>query len=136
MAVRKAPARMTVSRRNTRAPEMPLSGAIEMVAKAGVISVVGLYPPGFDKFDFGKAFAKNLAIRMGNCPHRRYLPYLIRTVAAGALRPSRILTQRTPFSDAVAAYKAFERHEEGWLKVELLANKSAPAATKGEVVTA
>lgn len=118
------------------APGMPLSGAIEMVAKAGTISVVGLYPPGFNDIDLGKAFGKNLSIRMGDCPHRRYLPHLIRTVATGALRPSRILTQRTPFADALAAYKAFERHEQGWLKVELLGAKPAPVATKGEVVTA
>ena len=118
------------------APDMPLSGAIEMVAKAGTISLVGLYPPGFNQIDLGKAFGKNLSIRMGNCPHRRYLPYLIRTAATGALRPSRILTQRTPFTDAVAAYEAFERHDQGWLKVELLPGKPAPAATKGEVVTA
>lgn len=118
------------------APEMPLSGAIEMVAKAGRISVVGLYPEGWKGFDFGKAFGKNLTIRMGDCPHRRYLPELIRLVASGAFKPSAILTKRTQLADAIQAYKAFDVHQEGWLKVELLPAKSAPAATRGEVVTA
>jgi threonine dehydrogenase-like Zn-dependent dehydrogenase len=118
------------------APEMPLAGAIEMVAKAGRIAVVGLYPEGWKGFDFGKAFGKNLTIRMGDCPHRRYLPELIRLVASGAFRPSAILTQRKAFADAVQAYEAFDVHREGWLKVELVPAKSAPAATKGEVVTA
>lgn len=118
------------------APDMPLSGAIEMVAKAGTVSVVGVYPAGFSSFDFGKAFGKNLTVRMGDCNHRRYLPHLIRLVASGALRPSRVLTQRTPFANAIDAYKAFERHDQGWLKVELLPEKTGVVATKGEVVTA
>lgn len=118
------------------APEMPLAGAIDMAAKAGTISVVGLYPEGWKGFDFGKAFGKNLTIRMGDCPHRRYLPELIRLVAAGVFKPSAILTKRTQLWEAIEAYKAFDLHRDGWLKVELLTGKSAPAATKGEVVTA
>jgi threonine dehydrogenase-like Zn-dependent dehydrogenase len=118
------------------APQMPLAGAIEMVAKAGHISIVGLYPEGFKEFDLGKAFGKNVTIRMGDCPHRRYLPKLVRMVATGMLRPSRILSKRLPFGDAVDAYKAFDKHEEGWLKVELLPSKVAKPAEKGELVTA
>ncbi len=116
---------------------MPLNGAIEMIAKAGTVSVVGVYPAGFKEFDFGKAFGKNLTVRMGDCPHRRYLPRLIRLVASGVLKPSRILTKRTAFGDAVDAYKAFDTHSAGWLKVELLPPARAGAAVaRGEVVTA
>lgn len=118
------------------APGMPLGGAIEMIAKAGTISVVGLYPDGFKDFDFGKACSKNLTVRAGDCPHRRYLPNLIRMVASGSLKPSHILTKRTQFADAINAYQAFDRHEQGWLKVELLPAKTAPTVTKGELVTA
>lgn len=57
-------------------------------------------------------------------------------VATGMLRPSRILSKRLPFGDAVDAYKAFDKHEEGWLKVELLPSKAAKPAEKGELVTA
>ncbi len=118
------------------APEMPLAGAIEMVAKAGHISIVGLYPAGFNQIDLGKAFGKNLTIRMGDCPHRRYLPKLVRMVAAGLLRPSNILTKRLAFSDAIEAYKAFDSHAEGWLKVELVPSATRKTAEKGELVTA
>ena len=68
--------------------------------------------------------------------HRRYLPDLIRMVANGTVRPSRILTKHTALDQAIEAYKAFDRHEDGWLKVELLPSSHAVAATKGEVVTA
>ncbi len=118
------------------APQMPLAGAIEMVAKAGTISIVGLYPEGFKDFDLGKAFGKNLTVRMGDCPHRRYLPMLVRLVASGVLHPSRILTKRLPFADAVSAYEAFDTHEAGWLKVELLPSTKSIETSRGEVVTA
>jgi threonine dehydrogenase-like Zn-dependent dehydrogenase len=117
------------------APETPLEWAVDIVAKAGTVSVVGVYPAGFKGFDFGKAFGKNLTIRMGDCPHRRYLPRLIRLVASGALRPSRILTNVASFAEAIDAYKAFDLHSQGWLKVELLPDRR-PSATKGELVTA
>jgi threonine dehydrogenase-like Zn-dependent dehydrogenase len=118
------------------APQKPLAGAIEMVAKAGHISVVGLYPEGFKDFDFGKAFGKNVTIRMGDCPHRRYLPKLVRMVASGVLHPSRVLTKRLAFTDAIAAYEAFDKHEDGWLKVELVPSQVRKTAEKGVLVTA
>jgi threonine dehydrogenase-like Zn-dependent dehydrogenase len=118
------------------APQMPLAGAVEMVAKAGHISVVGLYPEGFKDFDFGKAFGKNVTIRMGDCPHRRYLPKLVRMVASGVLHPARILTKRLAFDDAIEAYRAFDKHEQGWLKVELVPSQVRKTAEKGVLVTA
>src|SRR5579884_3458268 len=118
------------------APQMPLEGAVEMVAKAGHVSVVGLYPQGFKDFDFGKAFGKNITIRMGDCPHRRYLPKLVRMVASGVLHPARILTKRLAFDDAIDAYRAFDKHEQGWLKVELVPSQVRKTAEKGVLVTA
>jgi threonine dehydrogenase-like Zn-dependent dehydrogenase len=33
--------------------------------------------------------------------------------------PARLLTQSEPLADAIEAYKAFDRRESGWIKVEL-----------------
>ncbi len=111
-----------------------LSWAVETIAKGGIISIIGVYPPTEMKFPIGKAMGKNLTIRSGDCPHRRYLPDAVRKVAAGELVPSRILTQRTPISDALSAYESFDRHEEGWIKVELLPQDGASRrVTRGSV---
>jgi threonine dehydrogenase-like Zn-dependent dehydrogenase len=56
---------------------------------------------------------------MGNCNHRRYVEHLIELVREGVVDPSKILTQKKPLSSGLAAYKAFGRHEPGWIKVEL-----------------
>ncbi len=120
------------------APSQALEWAVEMAAKAGHISLIGVYPPTLTQFPIGKAFGKNLTIRMGDCPHRRYLPKLVRMVAEGTISPSRLLTKQQPMESAIAAYESFDRHEPGWLKVELLpASRSADGRSRAEhLVTA
>lgn len=63
---------------------------------------------------------KNLSIRMGNCHHRKYIPYLLELVRSGAVDPLKFLTQEEIMGDAIAAYRAFDKREAGWVKVELM----------------
>ena len=53
---------------------------------------------------------KNLALQMGDCPHRRYLPRALRWVSNGTIRPSRILSQKTGMEGAIDAYRQFANH--------------------------
>ncbi|MEA5367842.1 zinc-dependent alcohol dehydrogenase [Amycolatopsis sp., V23-08] len=101
------------------APSLALRWAVEAVAKAGSIGVIGVYPPGFDSFPLGQAMNRNLTIKMGNCNHRRYLPHLLDLVVAGTVDPLAFVTQHEPAENAVDAYEAFDRREEGWLKTVL-----------------
>jgi threonine dehydrogenase-like Zn-dependent dehydrogenase len=100
-------------------PTQVLEWAVEVVAKAGTISLIGVYPPSVERFPIGAAMMKNLTITMGNCNHRRYIPSLVELVRTGALDPTALITQHTPVSSAVEAYEQFDRREQGWLKVEL-----------------
>jgi threonine dehydrogenase-like Zn-dependent dehydrogenase len=104
------------------APSQVLDWALKSLAKAGTLSIVGLYPEG-RLFQIGEALDKNLTIKTGNTPHRKYIPDLIELVEAGVIDPADVLTQTEPLSDAIEAYKAFDRRESGWVKVEL---KPAP----------
>ena len=70
-------------------------------------------------FPIGEALDKNLTIKAGNTPHRKYIPDLVDLVESGVIDPAEILTQTEPLSDAIEAYKAFDRRESGWVKVEL-----------------
>ena len=101
------------------APSLAVSWAVMALAKAGTLSVIGVYPPGSKMFPLGMAMNKNLTVKMGNCNHRAYLPLLLELVRAGAVDPSRLLSQRAPMSDAIEAYKEFDRRQPGWIKVEL-----------------
>lgn len=101
------------------APSQALQWAVEAVAKAGTIAIIGVYPPTMDVFPIGQAMNKNLTINMGNCNHRRYAPHLIELVRTGAVDPTAILTRVEPLTGVIPAYEAFDRRQPGWMKVEL-----------------
>jgi len=101
------------------APSQALRWAVEAVAKAGTISIIGVYPPQMESFPIGAAMNKNLTIKMGNCNHRKYIPHLVELTRTGAVDPSAVLTELHGVTDAIEAYKAFDERRPGWLKVEL-----------------
>lgn len=101
------------------APSQALVWATKALAKAGTLSIIGVYPENMNSFPLGAAMSKNLSINMGNCNHRRYMPKLLSMVASGAIDPSIILTQQAPLASALEAYEEFDRRTEGWIKVEL-----------------
>ena len=96
-----------------------LEWAVKSLAKAGTLSIIGVYPQAAKVFPIGAAMNKNLTINMGNCNHRKYVPKLVRMVKAGLVDPQLILTQVEPVMDAIEAYKAFDKRQAGWIKVEL-----------------
>lgn len=100
-------------------PPQVLEWAVEVVAKAGTISLIGVYPPTMTTFPIGEAFMKNLTVAMSNCNHRKYIPRLVELVRSGAVDPSALVTQVADARDAVEAYEEFDRREPGWLKVAL-----------------
>ena len=102
------------------APTQALLWEVEAVAKAGTLSIIGVYPPTLQNFPIGRAMNKNLVIKMGNCNHRRYIPMLVNLVSSGVIDPTKILTQREPITSVIEAYKAFDLRKPGWVKVELV----------------
>jgi threonine dehydrogenase-like Zn-dependent dehydrogenase len=103
------------------APSMALHWAVDCLAKAGTLSIVGVYASSQRGFPIGKAMEKNLTIRGGNCHHRKYIPHLIELVASGAVDPTTILTQEEELTSAIEAYESFDRRDDGWVKVALRA---------------
>ena len=101
------------------APSQVVTWAVQALAKAGTLSIIGVYPETMTRFPIGNAMMKNLTIQMGNCPHRHYIPRLIEAVVAGKVDPLKVLTEVEPMTDAISAYKAFDRRKAGWVKVEL-----------------
>ena len=102
------------------APSQALTWAVQGLAKAGTLSIIGVYPPTHRFFPIGMAMNKNLTIKMGNCNHRKYIPMLVDMVRTGAIAPTEILTQVGPITSAIDAYKAFDTRQAGWIKVELV----------------
>ncbi|MEV4823381.1 zinc-dependent alcohol dehydrogenase [Micromonospora sp. NPDC049274] len=101
------------------APSLAARWAVQAVAKAGTLGVIGVYPQTVTTWPFGEAMMKNLTIRSGNCHHRRYIPELLQLVINGTVDPARLLTKHEPIGDVLEAYRQFQDRDPGWLKVAL-----------------
>ncbi len=101
------------------APTQALRWAVESVAKAGTLAIIGVYPLQLKSFPIGQAMNKNLTVQMGNCNHRKYLPRLIQMTASEQIKLDSILTQQEELVSALEAYEHFDQREEGWFKVKL-----------------
>lgn len=101
------------------APSQVLQWAVEALAKAGTLAIIGVYPQSATHFPIGAAMNKNLSLRMGNCNHRKYLGQILELVRTGVVDPTQVLTQREPITAALEAYRAFDTRQPGWIKVEL-----------------
>jgi len=110
------------------APSQALSWAVESVAKAGTMSIIGVYPETAESFPIGTAMEKNLTLKMGNCNHRKYIPMLLDKVVSGVLDPEKVLTNIEPMTNVIDAYKAFDTRQPGWIKVKLEPSASRRAA--------
>lgn len=109
-------------------PSQVVNWAVESLAKAGTLSIIGVYPPSHRFFPLGAAMNKNLTLKMGNCNHRKYIPKLMDLVRSGTVDPARLLTQKEPLTSALEAYQAFDRRQEGWIKVEIEVGRAGPQA--------
>lgn len=102
------------------APSQVLDWAVEVIAKAGTLSIVGVYPQTAQFFNIGTAMNKNITIQMGNCPHRKYLGQLVQMVYTNQIDPLAVIPARQePLTDVLQAYKEFDLRKSGWIKVEL-----------------
>ena len=101
------------------APSQVLAWAVEAVAKAGTLSIIGVYPETAQSFPIGQAMEKNLTLTMGNCNHRKYIPKLVDLVRTGVIDPKEILTQVEPLTNVIEAYRQFDLRQPGWIKVKL-----------------
>lgn len=111
------------------APSMVFPWAVKGLAKAGTLSIIGVYPETVQIFPIGAAMNKNLTLRMGNCNHRKYIPALVDLVRTGEVEPTEILTHAGPLVGAIEAYKSFDKRAEGWIKV-MVEPQATPAVER------
>ncbi len=96
-----------------------LRQAIQACRKGGNLSVPGVYGGVIDKFPMGAAFSKGLTIRMGQTNVHRYMKPLLDRIEKGEIDPSFVITHRYGLDCAAEAYKTFDKHDQGCIKVVL-----------------
>lgn len=101
------------------AGDQAVKWAVQGLAKAGTLGIIGVYPTTMESFPLGLAMNKNLTIKAGNCPHRRYIPDLIDLARTIPVEPAVVLTETVPMDQVLDAYQRFHRQEPGYIKVAL-----------------
>ncbi len=103
---------------STKYPHV-LTQAIQACRKGGTISVPGVYAGAMNKFPFGAAFAKGIALKMGQTHVHRYMRPLLKRIQNGEIDPSFVITHRLPLEDAANGYSIFNEKEDDCVKVVL-----------------
>lgn len=112
-------------------PEMALDRLVEVVRSTGGVGVVGVHNPqdpgaategakeGRTGFDYGTVFDKNISLRHGRCPVKRYNRRLRDLIVQDRAAPGLIVSHILPLEDAPRAYDQFGKRTYGWTKVLL-----------------
>jgi alcohol dehydrogenase len=92
--------------------------ATELVQPGGTVSWVGMEVfLGPIEVAWDACFLRNLTIRGGVAPVKRYLPEMFALLEAGRIDPSPVLTHDLPLAGAAEGYGAMARREAGTVKV-------------------
>lgn len=98
---------------------MGVAGGARSVRRGGRVSVVGVYGTSFDNFPLGQLFDNGLNLRGGQANVHEVVDELLAKVKAGSLRADDVITHVRPLDDAPEMYDAFNRKEDGCIKVVL-----------------
>jgi S-(hydroxymethyl)glutathione dehydrogenase / alcohol dehydrogenase len=79
--------------------------------KFSTLSVPGAYSSSYDKFLFGQMWNKELSIRLGQCPVKKYNEQLLHLIEIGRIDATKIISH-TMNLEAPNAYEIFDKKEQ------------------------
>jgi alcohol dehydrogenase len=87
--------------------DQSIQTAAAITRPGGMIGAVGF--PTYENFDYRTLFWKNVGIRGGVAPARRYIPELLEDVLAGRINPGLVFTYATDLDHVADAYAAMDK---------------------------
>jgi S-(hydroxymethyl)glutathione dehydrogenase/alcohol dehydrogenase len=91
----------------------------QAVRKGGTVSMVGVYGARYNNFPLGDFFARNITLKMGQCPAHTYIDRIIGHIERGEFDATDIITHTLPLSNGEYAYDIFEKKKDNCIKVIL-----------------
>ena len=97
--------------------------AIEMAARAvkkcGTVVMIGVYGTRYNLFPLGDFFARNITLKMGQCPAHKYVEPIMRLIIEKRFDPTDIITHKLSLSEGADAYRIFDKKQDNCIKVIL-----------------
>lgn len=93
--------------------------AAQCVRKCGTVMLIGVYGLRYNAFPLGDFFARNVQLKMGQCPATAYIPHIMKLIQDGKFSATDIITHRLPLDEAAEGYHIFEKKKDECIKVVL-----------------
>ncbi|MFW6287876.1 MAG: zinc-dependent alcohol dehydrogenase [bacterium] len=93
--------------------------ATQAVRKGGTVSIVGVYGARYNNFPLGDFFARNITLKMGQCPVHSYVEPILSIIKEGKIDPTDIITHELCIDKGEYAYEVFDEKKDGCIKVIL-----------------
>ena len=93
--------------------------ATQAVRKGGTVSLVGVYGARYNLFPLGDFFARNITLKMGQCPAHTYVDRILDLIKEGKFDATDIITHRLSLEKGEHAYEIFDKKEDNCIKVVL-----------------
>lgn len=93
--------------------------ATQAVRKGGTLSLIGVYGARYNKFPLGDFFARNVTVKMGQCPAHAYVDLILDLIEKGEFDATDIITHKLPLDQGEHAYEIFDAKKDDCIKVIL-----------------
>lgn len=93
--------------------------ATQAVRKGGTVSMVGVYGGRYNNFPLGDFFARNITLKMGQCPAHTYVQPILKLIQEGQFDATDIITHRLSLDKGEHAYEIFDKKQDHCIKVVL-----------------
>jgi S-(hydroxymethyl)glutathione dehydrogenase/alcohol dehydrogenase len=93
--------------------------ATQAVRKGGTVSIVGVYGARYNAFPLGDFFARNITLKMGQCPVHSYVNPILEIIKSKKIDPRDIITHTLPLNKGEYAYEIFDEKKDNCIKVIL-----------------
>jgi len=93
--------------------------ATQAVRKGGTVSLVGVYGARYNMFPLGDFFARNITLKMGQCPVHSYVDPILKLIQERKIDPTDIITHKLPLDKGQYGYEIFDEKMDKCIKVVL-----------------
>ena len=80
--------------------------------KYSAISIPGVYGSAYDQFPLGLLFNRNIQIKMGQCPVKKYNEQLLHLIEARRIDPTKIISHTMKLGQGPKGYESFDKKED------------------------
>ena len=80
--------------------------------KYSTIAIPGVYGSAYDKFPLGQLFNRELQIRMGQCPVKKYNEQLLHLIEVRRIDPTKLISHTMKLGEAPKAYEIFDKKQD------------------------